>query len=190
MNSPGLFWVPMFLKFCLLWLVLSYTSSCTCTSSSCCKPFEVFRSLLPHEKFVYLMVSCLVPVSIPSQETKSTKRLYMVSVILFFFECFLVLVYALLIKHFYHYDKFRQFFEKVLPGKLGCDTFELLILILTSALLLATLVSALLLCLVSKCCHAKSNLFPKTSETMSEHKDNGSIAEATPMTEEIEMTDM
>merc|ERR1719490_328019 len=127
MNSPGLFWVPMFLKICLLWLVLS----CTCSCSSCCKPFEAFRSLLPHDKFVYLLVSCLVPVSIPSQETKSTKRLYLVSVILFFFECFLVLVYALLIKHFYHYDKFRQFFENVLPRKLGCDTFEHLIAILT-----------------------------------------------------------
>ena len=170
MNSPGLFWVPMFLKICLLWLILSYPWS-----------FEEFRSLLPHDKFVYLLVSCLVPVSIPSQETKSTKRLYMVSVILFFFECFLVLVYALLIKHFYHYDKYRQFFEKVLPGKLGCETFKLLIVILTSALLLATLVSALLLCLISKCCHAKSNLFPKTEKTTPEYKDNGSIAEATPV---------
>ena len=188
MNSPGLFWVPMFLKICLLWLVLSCTCSCTC--SRCCKPFEAFRSLLPHDKFVYLLVSCLVPVSIPSQETKSTKRLYMVSVILFFFECFLVLVYALLIKHFYHFHKFRQFYEEVLPGMLGCDTFELLIVICTAALLLATLVSALLLCLVSKCCHAKSNLFPTTSAAVPEHVADDSIAEATPMIEEIEMNDM
>ena len=91
MNSPGLFWVPMFLKMCLLWLVLSCTCSSTC--SSCCKPFEAFRCLLPHDKFVYLLVSCLVPVSIPSQETKSTKRLDMV--ILFFFKSFPVLVHAL-----------------------------------------------------------------------------------------------
>ena len=166
MNSPGLFWVPMLLKMCLLWQVLSCKCSYSCSCKCSCKPFEAFRSLLPHDKFVYILVSCLVPVSIPSQETKSTKRLYMMSVILLFLECSLVLLYALLVRHFYHFKAFRDFYVD-LPSKLGLDkdlvTFDNLIVIMTVALSVATLVSAVLLCLINKCCHPKSNLFSKTS---------------------------
>ena len=156
-NSPGLFWVPMFLKMCLLWLILSF---------NCNASFEAFRCLPAHDKLVYIIVTCLVPISIPSQSRKSAKILYMISVILSFLECLFVLLYALLIRHFYHFDPYKDFYANELPEKLAIENFEILILTLAVVLVLGTIISSVLLCLINNCCHIKSNLFPQNFATI------------------------
>ena len=80
------------------------------------------------------------------------------SVILLFLECSLVLLYALLVRHFYHSKAFRDFYVD-LPSKLGLDkdlvTFDHLIVIMTVALSVALPDQQVL--------PPKSNLFSKTS---------------------------
>ena len=91
MNNPGLFWVPMLVKIGLLWFLLASFS---------CKDFEPFKALPAHDKFVYLLISSLVPVSIPSKDTKRNRNgLYIVSIILYSLECLFVLLFAYLMRH-------------------------------------------------------------------------------------------
>merc|ERR1712016_481377 len=54
-NTPGLFFVPVIVKIALTWILMSI--------------FEPnFCSLMAHDKLVYLLVSFLVPISIPAKE--------------------------------------------------------------------------------------------------------------------------
>ena len=147
MNNPGLFWVPMLVKMGLCWLLFS----CSC----CCK---AFKSLPPYDKFVFALASALVPVSIPSKETKSMKGLYAVSLILFLIECLCVLFHAYLIRHYYHFEAYKDFYAAVLPEKLNICTFESIFLYMIVALLSVTLVAVLLLVISNNCCHPKSTL--------------------------------
>ena len=160
MNNPGLFWVPMLVKMCLLWLFFS----CSC----CCK---AFKSLPPQDKFVFALASSLVPVSIPSKETKSMKGIYAVSLILFLLECLCVLFHAFLIKHFYHFEAYKNFYATVLPEKLNMCTFESIFLYMIVALLSVILVAVLLLIISNNCCHPKSTLFNNSKETRNEDGD-------------------
>jgi len=155
MNSPGLFWVPMLVKIGLLWLLLASFS---------CKDFEPFKALPAHDKFVYLLISSLVPVSIPSKDTKSNRKgLYIVSIVLFSLECLFVLLFAYLIRHFYHFEAYREFYGRILLEKLNLDLnsvdFDSLSLYLLVAVVAAILVATLLLSVSNHCCHPKSTLF-------------------------------
>ena len=160
MNNPGLFWVPMLVKMCLCWLLLS--------CSSCCK---AFKSLPPHDKFVFALASSLVPVSIPSKETKSMKGIYAVSLILFLLECLCVLLHAYLIRHFYHFEAYKDFYASVLPEKLNMCTFESIFLYMIVALLSVILVAVLLLVISNNCCHPKLTLFSNSKENRNEYRD-------------------
>ena len=146
MNNPGLFWVPMFVKMCLIWLLF-----CKC---------NFFTSLPAHDKFVFAMASSLVPVSVPSKETKRTKALYAVSFVLFLAECLSVLLFAYLIRHFYHFEAYRDFYGNVLPEKLNIESFDVLFLYMIVAVLAVISVAILLLVISNYCCHPKSTLFP------------------------------
>ena len=155
MNSPGLFWVPMLVKIGLLWLLLASFS---------CKDFEPFKALPAHDKFVYLLISSLVPVSIPSKDTKGNRKgLYIVSIVLFSLECLFVLLFAYLIRHFYHFEAYREFYVRILLEKLNLDLnsvdFDSLSLYLLVAVVAAILVATLLLSVSNHCCHPKSTLF-------------------------------
>ena len=156
MNNPGLFWVPMILKMCFLWLIFS----CKCWCNS-------FQSLPPHDKFVFILASSLVPVSIPSKGKKSVKNLYPVSLLLFLVECLCVLLFAYLIRHFYHFEAFKDFYEIVLPEKLSIATFESLFLYMIVALVSVILVAIFLLSISNNCCgpncHPKATLFSENN---------------------------
>ena len=153
MNNPGLFWVPMLVKVSLLWLLLA---------CCCCQDFEPFKALPAHDKFVYLLISSLVPVSIPSKDTKSNRNgLYIISIVLFSLECLFVLLSAYLIRHFYHFEAYREFYGRILLEKLDLNSldFDTLSLYLLLAVVAAILVASLLLFVSNSYCHPKSTLF-------------------------------
>ena len=156
MNTPALFWVPMLVKMCLLWLLFS----CKCWCKS-------FQSLPNHDKFVFTLASSLVPVSIPSKGTKSMNNLYAVSLVLFLFECLGVLLFAYLIRHYYHFEAFKDFYATVLPEILSMETFESLFLYMIFALISVILVAIFLLAISNNCCgpncHPKATLFAKNN---------------------------
>ena len=139
----------MFVKMCLIWLLF-----CKC---------NFFNSLPAHDKFVFAMASSLVPVSVPSKETKGTKALYVVSFVLFLVECLSVLLFAYLIRHFYHFEAYREFYGRVLTEKVHAESFDLLFLYMIAAVVSVISVAIMLLVISNYCCHPKSTLFPIVS---------------------------
>ena len=182
LNNPGLFWVPMVVKMLLLWLFLTYGGpKCFCRPGNRCQPkiqcvpFKAFKSLPSYDKVVYILVSSLVPISIPSKETKSMKGLYAVSIILFFLECLFVLLFAYLIRHFYHFELYKDFYCNFLPEKLNTDSFDGLVVYMLLAVFASTAIAFLLLCTGNNCCHPKASLFPLTigGDAMESSKTDG-----------------
>ena len=170
LNNPGLFWVPMVVKMLLLWLFLTYGGlKCFCRSGDRCRPniqcvpFKAFKSLPSHDKVVFILVSSLVPISNPSKETKSMKGLYAVSIILFILECLFVLLFAFLIRHFYHFELYKDFYCNFLPEKLKIASFDGLVACMLLSVLASTATAFLLLCTSNNCCHPKASLFPVTN---------------------------
>ena len=126
-------------------------------------PFKAFRSLPSCDKVVYILVSCLVPISIPSKETKSMNGLYAVSIILFILECLSALLFAYLIRHFYHFELYKDFYCNFLPEKLNIDSFDSLVVYMLLAVLASAAMAFFLLCTTNNCCHPKASLFPVTN---------------------------
>ena len=145
MNNPGLFWVPMLLKMCLFWLL--------------CHKCKTFKALPHHDKFVFAMASALVPVSVPSNETKDAKALYVVSIFLFLVECLCVLLFAYLIRHFYHFEAFRDFYAKELPLRVHM-TFDIFLIFMIVTAVAVILVAIILFTISNNFCHPKRTLFP------------------------------
>ena len=173
MNNPGLFFVPMLLKMLLIWLFLTCgfiqckpdcnsqceTFTCNCTCLIRCKPFKSYKSLPAHDKFVYIMISSLVPVSIPSKDKKSVKGLQTVSIILFLIECVGILFFAYIVRYFYHFELFKDFYERKLPEMVHAATFDAIFIGMFAAMLSAILVGSFLLWICNYFCHPKSTLF-------------------------------
>ena len=60
-NNPVRFLVPVVLKIAFTWILMAF--------------FEPnFCNLIPHEKLIYLLVSFLVPISIPAKEKKTVSK--------------------------------------------------------------------------------------------------------------------
>ena len=152
-NSPGLFFVPVVVKIALTWILMSI--------------FEPnFRALMSHDKLVYLLVSFLVPISIPATERKGRMALnYGISLFLFYMECASIILYAVLLKKFYHFDLFRKFYAD-LPKLLYLSQFDFeevsfFLFLLTLA---ATLLAGLLRCFATKgSIHPAKTLFARRS---------------------------
>ena len=141
--------MPMFVKMCLISLPF-----CKC---------NFFSSLPAHDKFVFAMASSLHPVSVPSKETKGTRALYAVSFVLFLVECLSVLLFAYLIRHFYHYEAYREFYGRVLTEKVHAESFDLLFLYMIAAVVSVISVAIMLLAISNYCCNPKSTPFPIVS---------------------------
>ena len=159
LNNPGLFWVPMLVKICFLWLLFSCCS---------CESFVPYKALPAHDKFVFLLANSLVPVSCPSKDTNGMKGLYAVSITLFSLECLFVLIFAYLIRHFYHFEAYREFYCEVLPKKFSMEYHEIfnaLVVTVFSAIISVTV----LLSISYKCWHPKRVLFQ--SKKASGHND-------------------
>ena len=178
LNNPGLFWIPMVVKMILLWVFFScgrMKCMCVCGSEvNCqlsikCGPFKAFGSLPFHDKIVYVLVSSLVPISIPSRQTKSMKGLYLFSIILYLLECLFVLLFAYVIRHFYSFGLYRHFYCNILPEKLHIGPFEDIVLYLVLAVLAATAIAALLITVSYNCCHPKITLFSASKKARAEN---------------------
>ena len=147
-NSPGLFFVPVVVKIALTWLLMS--------------KFEPnFRSLRTHDKLVYLLVSFLVPISIPLKGKKKTMGPnYGMGLFIFFAEFASIIFYAVMIKNYYHFELFRKFYAS-LPEKLQLSKFdfEQVSLFLFLLCLATTLVAGMLYCLATSCFHPSKSMF-------------------------------
>ena len=94
---------------------------------------------------------------------KGTKALCAVSFVLFLVECLSVLLFAYLIRHFYHYEAYREFYGRVLTEKVHAESFDLLFLYMFAAVVAVISVAIMLLAISNYCCHPKSTLFPIVS---------------------------
>ena len=157
MNNPGLFWVPMIVKMFLIWLFYACgyiqckpdcncvcNCACPCRCNFQCKTFKAYKSLPGHDKFVFIMISTLVPVSIPSKGKKSVKGLQMVSIILFLVECLCVLLFAYVVKYFYHFELFQDFYGTKLPDMFNAATFDGILVVMVAATFSTILVASFL----------------------------------------------
>ena len=162
-NSPGLFFVPVVVKIALTWLLMSN--------------FEPnFRSLMTHDKLVYLLVSFLVPISIPAKGRK--KRMapnYGISMFLFYAECTSIVLYAVLIKKYYHFELFRKFYAN-LPKLLQLSKFDFeeVSFFLFLLCLAATLVAGILRCLATTYLHPSKSMFRKRTGSRIAKRKNAS----------------
>ena len=145
-NTPALFCVPALIKILINWLVLSCVE-------------ETFRTLAKHDKVVYILVSFLVPMPIPTKTPKRMTRVYGISLFLFYLECGAIIFYTFLIKNYYHFEAFREFYEKF-PEKLDLSEFkfETIAFLMFLAMMAVTLSSFILLLLYTRCCHPRDSL--------------------------------
>ena len=168
-NSPGLFFVPVFVKIALTWLLLSF--------------FEPnFSALMSHDKLVYLLVSYLVPISIPVKERKRKMAPnYGISLFLFYAECGSIILYAVMVKKFYHFKLFRKFYSG-LPQLLNLPKFDFeeISFFLFLLCLAATILAGLFRCLATGRFHPSKTLFArKRSSRESEREVEAEAAENT-----------
>ena len=166
-NTPGLFFVPIVVKVLASWILLN--------------TFEPeFRSLLAHERVTYVLVSFLVPLSIPCKDKKKMGKTYGISLFLFLVEGSSIILYAVLIKKYYHFQLFRKFYDEF-PKLLQLSqfSFETLAVLLFLTCLVAFLLATMLSFLASKCFHPINTLFkPQNPENTEELDREGEANEA------------
>ena len=111
-NTPGLFFVPVIVKISLTWVLMSIFD-------------PNFPLMAAHDKITYLLVSFLVPTSIPSKDKKKSRmgRNYGISLFLFYAECSLIVLYAVIMKKYYLFELFRGSYKKI-PKFLGLSHFN------------------------------------------------------------------
>ena len=156
LNTPGFIFVPI--------VVRIFASACLLH-----KFVPVYRNIEHHHKLVYLLISFLVPVSIPTRDTKQMRESYTISLGLFFLECSMILCFACLIKNVYHFKSFGDLYIDF-PHLIKIDkvfsfvqTFDNLICVLLLAVSLVTLLSQVALVIATKVSHPKSSLFKNSS---------------------------
>ena len=156
LNTPGFFFVPMLVKIlasvCLLY-----------------KYVPTFRKMEHHQRLVYLLISFLVPISIPSKDTKKMQGAYTISLILFFLECFPILCFPFALKRFYHFSEFCQVYSDF-PQVIHTESifsflnsFKNLWFALLVAVPFISIVSGVGILLSTKVFHPKNSLFKNSS---------------------------
>jgi len=151
-NTPGFFFVPMVIRMAISWITLT-----------CKEP--TFVSMEPQDKMVYLLISFLVPVSIPSKSKKPV-RTYAVSMILFVFELLALLGFALFMKTFYHFELYSEFYDG-LPSTLNLPAhfnFESVIALMSMVVIIVALTSSMFLYVYTTCCHPSRKLFVSSND--------------------------
>ena len=154
---PGLFSISLFIKM--------FTS---------CIRFTIFdpnfHSLATQDKLVYLLVSFLVPISVPSKHKKRMLKNYSISLFLFYAECLMIIFTAVILKNHYHFDLFRKLYQR-LPQllQLGKISFELMSFLLLVICFLLVTVASLLIYLATTSFHPLTSLFkPNCSPVVSD----------------------
>ena len=146
-NSPALFFVPVIVKIGISWILLT--------------AFEPnFSALLAHERMTYLLVSFLVPISIPCKDKKKMAKTYGISLSLFYVECTSIIFFAVMIKKHYHFALFSKFYSEF-PNLLGLGRFhfEEIAFFLFLICLGITLLAFVSICLSTKSFHPANHLF-------------------------------
>ena len=155
-NTPGLFFVPVLIKMGVSFLLFQLLVG-------------DFREKRNHEKFVYLLISFMVPASLPSKQFKSMRKLYIINFALYFVECTGVLVFAAIMKYFYHNTLYCTFYEElpvlIFGGSSIVTSFDAMLLQIFGIVVFVTLASSLLIYLYSRCLHPRTRLFEKNSES-------------------------
>ena len=154
-NSPGLFFVPVIVKIGISWILLT--------------AFEPsFSALLAHERLTYLLVSFLVPISIPCKDKKKMAKNYGISLTLFYVECTSIIFFAVMIKKYYHFTEFSEFYNKF-PEllNLGRFQFETIAFFLFLICLGLTLLATIFICLSTKSFHPAKSLFKPKDHNVS-----------------------
>ena len=82
------------------------------------------------------------------------------------------MIHAYLIRHFYHFEAYKDFYAAVLPEKLNICTFESIFLYMIVALFSVILVAVLLLVISNNCCHPNSTLFDNPKKETHVTKDS------------------
>ena len=158
-NTPGFFFVPVLIKVSVSFVLFQ-----------CFIPD--FRRIQSHKKFIYLLISFLLPISLPSKQFKSMQRLNIINFLLYFFECSGVLVFAALMKHFYHNKLYCKFYtetpQRIFGSSSVVTSFEMLLGLLFLLVLSVTVLSSVLLGVNAKYLHPKKKLFNKVPETKTE----------------------
>ena len=143
-NTPGLIFLPFLVKI--------FVSFCNFQSL-----VEDFKKKEIHEKC--FLISFLIPISLPSKELKTMKLLNILNFFLYFLECFFLLIFAFLIKHFYHNKLYCQFYEKFPLKFLDNTSFDFLLVMICGTLFFVTLITSLLLGIHAKYFHPRTRLF-------------------------------
>ena len=176
LNTPGLIFLPI-----LLHLVISLTVLQ--------KYVPQFQDLEKHEKLVHVLVAFLVPVSLPSEQTKTMKTVYGLSSLLFFLESLSIIAFASLAKNFYPNNGFRTSsneFPKLIKLTNIVEDFDQLCVLMASLVVTVTVVSVLVLAVYTKCAHPRNNLYQdkKTKTDTESHQDRISSGEGVQNTED------
>ena len=109
-NTPGLIFVPALIK-----MLLAY-SLYTCF-------LPEFSQQERHDKMIYLLISFLLPVPLPSKTKISKKRLNFINFLLYLLENYAILGFAYLTKAVYHNQHYCRFYSK-LPNTLGLKVYS------------------------------------------------------------------
>ena len=174
-NTPGLLFVPITIHMTISFTLLSR--------------FEPqFEGMQPHDQLVYVLVSSLVPVSIPCQQSKDMRRGYGLSLLLFAAENISILIFAIIMKNLSGYRKSFEEFPKLIKIDHIVDNFDLLCALMMLLVLVVTALSAALLVLYAKY-HPSNKLF-KSQKSMSNDPEAETAKEATsPKLTNIEVED-
>ena len=150
-NMPGLFFVPVVIKIGVGWFLFGIFD-------------PAFSSMLSQDKIIYLLVSFLVPISVPSKNKKRMLKNYVISLCLFYAECTFIIFTAVMIKNHYHFELFRKFYKR-LPQllHLGPITFETMAFFLLVTCFVSAMLATLLICLGTTYFHPVTNLFKSKS---------------------------
>ena len=151
-NMPGLFVVPVVIKIGIGWFLFGIFD-------------PAFSSMLSQDKIIYLLVSFLVPISVPSKNKKRMLKNYGISLFLFYAECTFIIFTVVMIKNHYHFELFRKFYKR-LPQllHLGTMSFEMVAFFLLVIGFVSAMLATLLICLATTYFHPVTYLFkPKST---------------------------
>ena len=152
-NTPGLFWVPAVTHIVTYFILLT--------------KFEPqFKAMQHHEKLIHLLASFLVPISLPSHQSKSMAKVYGISLLLFFIECISILSYAVMLNNFSQtvgFSEANKEFPELINMASVVTVFDNLCYLTLLLVLISTLVSGALIVLYSKCFHPSNKLFKSKS---------------------------
>ena len=166
-NTPGLLFVPIIIHMAISFTILTRLE-------------PQFGSLQHHDQLVYVLVSSLVPVSIPCQQSKDMRKGYGLSLLLFAIENILIIIFAMVMKNFSNNRGYRKSFEQF-PELIKIDhivkDFDTLCALMILLVLVVTALSAALLVLYSKY-HPSNKLF-KGQKTNSEEPNAENVKTAT-----------